>query len=150
MRDEINNVLKPNGQVSTRVESREQISNYPPQYRQQLYIGGGNEKHDRGQDDSIPDLCSGPHEALWHHVHTSSIGQRGLHFIQGGNPTIRDDLQMVPPDEYRRNLAEKSIQTWKYHFKGVLFGVEESFPMHLWCQMTPQAERQLLLLRQAY
>ena len=96
MRDEINNVLKPNGQVSTRVESREQISNYPPQYRQQLYIGGGNEKHDRGQDDSIPDLCSGPHEALWHHVHTSSTGQRGRQCILEGNPTISDELPTGP------------------------------------------------------
>ena len=56
IRDEINHVIRPNGQVSTRVESRGEISNYPPQYRQQLYMGGGNGKQDRGRDDSRPDF----------------------------------------------------------------------------------------------
>ena len=26
------------------------------------------------------------------------------------------DYQLVPPDDHRRNLAEKAIQTWKDHF----------------------------------
>ena len=58
--------------------------------------------------------------------------------------------QLVPPDEHRRNHAGKSIPTWKYQFIGVLCGMEESFPMYLWCQLTPQSERKLLFLRQAY
>ena len=39
--------------------------------------------------------------------------------------------QQVPPDDHRRNLAERAIQTWKDHFVSVLSGTDESFPMHL-------------------
>ena len=58
-------------------------------------------------------------------------------------------FQLVPRDDHRRNLAEKAIQTWKDHFIGVLSGTAASFPEHLWCQIIPQAERQLLLIRQS-
>ena len=57
--------------------------------------------------------------------------------------------QLVPPDDHRNNLAEKSIQTWKNHFIGMISGTAESFPDHLWCQAIPQAEQPLLLLRQS-
>ena len=54
--------------------------------------------------------------------------------------------QLVPPDNHRRNIAERAIQTWKNHFVSVLSGAASAFPLHLWCQVIPQAERQLLLL----
>ena len=57
--------------------------------------------------------------------------------------------QLVPPGDHCRNIAEKAIQTWKDHFVGVLSGTAETFPLHLWCQAIPQAERQLLLLHQS-
>eukprot|EP00804_Cyclotella_cryptica_P008215 CCRYP_015150-RB/>CCRYP_015150-RB protein AED:0.19 eAED:0.17 QI:0/0/0/1/0/0/2/0/720 len=57
--------------------------------------------------------------------------------------------QLVPPDDHRRNLAEKAIQTWKDHFIAALSGTAEKFPLHLWCQTLPQMERQLNLLRQS-
>ena len=56
--------------------------------------------------------------------------------------------ELVPPDNHRRNLAEKAIQTWKDHFVAVLSGTAESFPMHLWDRVLPQAELQLTMLRQ--
>ena len=56
--------------------------------------------------------------------------------------------QLVLPDEHRRNIAEKIIQTWKYHFISVCSGVSAHFPMHLWYRSIPQAGKQLLLLRQ--
>ena len=40
-------------------------------------------------------------------------------------------IQLVPPDNHRRNLAEHAIQTFKNHFKLVLAGVDDSFPMRL-------------------
>jgi hypothetical protein len=46
-------------------------------------------------------------------------------------------------------MAEKAIQTFKDHFVGVLSGHAPTFPMHLWCQLLPQVEQQLLLLRQS-
>jgi hypothetical protein len=58
--------------------------------------------------------------------------------------------QLVPPDDHRRNIAEKAIQTWKDHFVATLSGTADNFPLHLWCQLIPQMERQLNLLRQSH
>ena len=57
--------------------------------------------------------------------------------------------QLVPPDEHRRNVAERMIQTWKNHFVAVLSGTDDNFPLHLWDKIIPQAEKQLWLLRQS-
>ena len=54
--------------------------------------------------------------------------------------------QLVKPDDHRRNIAERDIQTWKNHFVGVLSGTAATFPLHILCQPIPQAERQLMLL----
>lgn len=35
--------------------------------------------------------------------------------------------QLVPPDDHRHNIAEKEIQTWKYHFIAVLSGTKTIF-----------------------
>ena len=58
-------------------------------------------------------------------------------------------FQLVPPDEHHQNIAEKAIQFWKNHFVLVLSGAARTFPLRLWCQVIPQAGRQLLLLRQS-
>jgi hypothetical protein len=57
--------------------------------------------------------------------------------------------ELVPPDDHRRNMVKKSIQTVKDHMVSVLSGCAPTMPMHLWCQLLPQIERQLLLLRQS-
>jgi hypothetical protein len=57
--------------------------------------------------------------------------------------------ELVPPEDHQRNLAKKLIGTFKNHFIKVLSGCAESMPMHLWCQLLPQVNRQLLLLRQS-
>ena len=54
--------------------------------------------------------------------------------------------QLVPPDDHHRNVTEQEIQTWKNHFVSVLSGTAWTFPLHLWCRVIPQAERQLLLI----
>ena len=59
------------------------------------------------------------------------------------------EYQLVPPDDHRRNVAEKEIQTWKDHFISVMSGTAKTFPMHLWDQCIPQMEMQLCLLRQS-
>ena len=46
-------------------------------------------------------------------------------------------------------MAEKANQTFKDHFVGVLSGCTPSMPIHLWCQLLPQVERQLLFLRRS-
>ena len=58
-------------------------------------------------------------------------------------------IQLVPPDNHLRNLAERAIQTFKCHFKSVLAGVDDSFPMRLWDKLLPQTILTLNLLRQS-
>jgi hypothetical protein len=48
------------------------------------------------------------------------------------------NLQLVPPDTHRRNLAERAIQTFKSHFISILAGVDPSFPMSLWDRLIPR------------
>jgi hypothetical protein len=58
-------------------------------------------------------------------------------------------IQLVPPDNHRQNLAERAIQTFKNHFKAVIAGVDNNFPMHLWDRLLLQTVLTLNLLRQS-
>ena len=55
--------------------------------------------------------------------------------------------QLVPPNDHRRNVAEKEIQAFKDHFIAMLCGTAVAFPMRLWCRLLRQAEDQLSMLR---
>ncbi len=55
----------------------------------------------------------------------------------------------MPPDNYRQNLAEQGIQIFKNHFKAILAGVDNTFPMRLWDRLLPQIILTLNLLRQS-
>ena len=57
--------------------------------------------------------------------------------------------QLVPPHDHRRNVAEKAIQIFKDHFVSVLCGTDIKFPMRLWCELLPQVEDQINLLRKS-
>ena len=46
--------------------------------------------------------------------------------------------QLFSPDDHRRNLSDKAIQTWKDPFIGVMRGRAEIFPAHIWYQAIPQ------------
>ncbi len=46
-------------------------------------------------------------------------------------------FKLVLPNDHRRNMAEKAIQTFKDHFVGILSGWAPTFPLHLWCQLLP-------------
>ena len=59
-------------------------------------------------------------------------------------------FHFVPSDDHQHNLAEKAIQTWKYHFIGIMSGTAAMLPVHLWYQAIPQADQQLLNLRQPH
>jgi hypothetical protein len=56
-------------------------------------------------------------------------------------------LQLVPPHIHRQNAAEKAIQTFKNQFVVGLCSVDKQFPMHLWCELLPQATLTLNILR---
>jgi len=47
------------------------------------------------------------------------------------------------------NQADRAIQTFKVHFISILAGVNDKFPLSLWCQLLEPAELTLNLLRQS-
>ncbi|KAL7486860.1 hypothetical protein ACHAW6_012459 [Cyclotella cf. meneghiniana] len=50
---------------------------------------------------------------------------------------------------YRRNAAERAIQTFKGHFIAVLAGVSDNFPIHWWDELLLQTVLTLNLLWQS-
>ena len=64
--------------------------------------------------------------------------------IQGNGMTY----ELVPPGKHRRNQAEMGIQTFKSHFISMLAGVDDKFPLSLWCHLLEPTELTLNLLRQ--
>jgi hypothetical protein len=57
------------------------------------------------------------------------------------------EYELVPPHDHRRNIAEKGIQTYKSHLISILCGTDKDFPLYLWCDLLPQVEHMLNLLR---
>ena len=64
--------------------------------------------------------------------------------------TMHDiDYQLTPAGMHRRNAAERAVRTWKNHFLAGLASINPRFPLRFWCQLLPQAEITLNLLRQS-
>ena len=57
--------------------------------------------------------------------------------------------ELVPVGMHRRNVAEKTTQTFKVNFKSTICGVAKEFPMNLWDSLIPQAELTCNLLHQS-
>ncbi len=79
------------------------------------------------------------YQNLWKRTNRGRTKKPNLHILdneasEAFKAEIRKncELQLVPPDTHRRNLAERAIQTFKSHFIAILAGVDESFPMNLW------------------
>jgi hypothetical protein len=57
--------------------------------------------------------------------------------------------ELVPPDCHHCNIAERAIQMFKNHFVSILNGVDDRFPLSLWCHHVQPAELTINLLRQS-
>ena len=57
--------------------------------------------------------------------------------------------KLVPPGQHRRNQAERAIQTCKSHFISILAGVDDKFPLSLWCHLIEPTKLTLNMLRQS-
>ena len=55
----------------------------------------------------------------------------------------------MEPHQHRVNAAERAIQTFKNHFIAGLCTVDPNFPLQLWCDLLPQAQLTLNILRQS-
>jgi hypothetical protein len=96
------------------------------------------------------------YQALWARLTTSGTVKPKTHILDNEASTefkkeIRKNctIQLVSPNNHRRNLAERAIQTFKSHFKAVLAGVDDTFPMRSWDRLLPQTILTLNLLRQS-
>ena len=58
-------------------------------------------------------------------------------------------FELVPLGNLKRNQAERAIQTFKAHFIAILAGVDDKFPLSLWCHLLEPTELTLNLLRQS-
>jgi hypothetical protein len=59
------------------------------------------------------------------------------------------EYELVPPGNHRRNHAERAIQTFKAHFILILAGVDDKFPLSLWCHLLQPTKLTLNLLHQS-
>jgi hypothetical protein len=59
------------------------------------------------------------------------------------------DYKLVPPGQHRLNQAERAIQTFKAHFISILAGIDNKFPLLLWCHLLKPTELTSNLLRQS-
>ncbi len=56
------------------------------------------------------------------------------------------EYKLVPPGNHQRSQAKRAIQTFKGHFISILAGVNDRFPLSLWCYLL---EPTLNLLQQS-
>ena len=82
---------------------------------------------------------------LKHHRLDNECSENFKKCIRRNNMT----WELVPPDCHRRNMAERAIQTFKNHFVAILSGVDDRFPLSLWCHLVRPAELTVNLLRQS-
>ena len=104
--------------------------------------------------------CAGDITNAWELLH-NQVSKAGvaptLYIVDNkANMTLKNamdkyktDYQLVPPNNHKRNLAERAIQTLKIHFKTIISTTDPSFPANQWDHLLPQAILTLNLLRSA-
>ena len=80
-----------------------------------------------------------------HHVLNNECSKEFKEAIKDNKMTY----QLVPPDDHRRNITERAIQTAKSHIVSVLCDVDPNFLMHSWDLLILQVEIQLNLQQQS-
>jgi hypothetical protein len=94
--------------------------------------------------------------ALWKRLTATGVIQSKTHLLNNeASAELKSEIkknckiQLVSPNNHRQNIAERAIQTFKNHFKAILAGVDDSFPMQLWDNLLPQTVLTLNLLQQS-
>ena len=118
-----------------------------------IYDVDGNYIDGEPMRDHRPNSMIKAYHALWDRVTKNRVDKPMMHILDNEasadfKKEIRKNcnLQLVPPDTHRRNLAERAIQTFKSHFISILAGVDPAFPMNLWDRLLPQTVLTLNLL----
>jgi hypothetical protein len=96
------------------------------------------------------------YQILWKRLTKTGSVKPKLHILDNKasielNTAIKKNctIQLVPPDNHRRNLAKRAIQTFKNHIEAIIQGVDNSFPMNMWDKLLPQMTLTLNLLQQS-
>ena len=95
-------------------------------------------------DETYACLTSRGHKPQFHRIDNETSHATKTLLEQTFGVTV----EIVPPHSHRRNAAERAIRIAKNHLIAMLSATHENFPLHLWCQLTPQAQLTLNLLRQ--
>jgi hypothetical protein len=89
-------------------------------------------------------------------MRTENLGLKHHRLHNKASPAFKECIQdnkmthkLVPPGNHRHNLAERVIQTFKHHFISILSGVDDKFPLSLWCRQLGPAELTVKLLCQS-
>ena len=100
-----------------------------------IYDVDGNYIDGEPMRDHRPNSMIKAYHALWDRVTKNRVDKPMMHILDNEasadfKKEIRKNcnLQLVPPDTHRRNLAERAIQTFKSHFISILAGVDPAFP----------------------
>ncbi len=118
-----------------------------------LYKNDGNIINAEPMKDNKDNSLIKAYNTLWARVTKSGKVKPMVHILDNEASALfkesikkNCDLQLVPPDTHRQNLAERAIQTFKNHFIAILAGLDPSFPMTLWDRLLPITILTLTLL----
>ena len=120
---------------------------HPPQRK--LHLCGAHEKQDQGE-------MIRAYQKIINRMRTAGLGIRKQVLDNECSAAMKEcitsnniEYELVPPGQHRRNQAERAIQTFKLHFISILAGVNDKFPLSLWCHLLEPTELTLNLLRQS-
>jgi hypothetical protein len=113
-----------------------------------LHICSANEEQDGGRNDQNLPKHNTQNEAglgIKKQVLDNECSATMKECIKNNNM----EYELVPPGQHRQNQVERAIQTFKLHFISILAGVDDKFPLLLWCHLLKPTELTLNLLRQS-
>ncbi len=120
---------------------------HPP--RREQHLCQANEEQDRGRDgESVPEVIN--------QMQAAGLGIKKQVLNNKCSAAMKECIKhnnieygLVPPGQHRGNQAEQAIQTFKAHFISILAGVNDKFPLSLWCHLLEPTELTLYLLHQS-
>ena len=75
--------------------------------------------------------------AIGMHILDNEEPELHRYAIEASNPKY----QLVPPNNHRRNIVERSIRTCKEHFIRTLIGIDAKCPMSMWDHVIQQTNK---------
>ena len=147
-RGEIPHTRRPNRLVPGCLKPGQQVCHDPTPCWQQLFVFvvQSNARPVWRQTHPCPRACFGMNAPARCYPQKSNTRNQASAEYKAAIEASGKTYKLVPPNDHRRNMAKRAIQTFKDHLVGILSGCASSMPIHLWCQLLLQVKHQLLLL----